>query len=56
MILKKNDIFEAEIIDYTSEGSGICRIEGIAVFVPDTAVGDRAEIRIVKKTRINCFQ
>ena len=55
MILKKNDIFEAEIIDYTSEGSGICRIEGIAVFVPDTAVGDRAEIRIVKTAKNYAF-
>ena len=46
--MKKNEIYEAEIIDYTTEGSGICRIDGMAVFVPNTAVGDRCEIRIVK--------
>lgn len=48
MELKKNDIYEAEIIDYTAEGSGVCKINNIAVFVPNTAVGDMCEVRIVK--------
>lgn len=46
--MEKNEIYETEIIDYTTEGSGVCRIEGMAVFVPNTAVGDRARVRIVK--------
>ena len=48
MLLKKNEIYEAEIIDYTTEGSGVCRIDSMAVFVPDTAAGDRAEVKILK--------
>ncbi len=32
----------------TSEGSGVGRVDGLAVFVPQTAVGDVAEIKIVK--------
>jgi len=44
----KNQIITAGITDITSEGSGVCRADGFAVFVPDTAVGDVAEIRIVK--------
>ncbi|MFR6146498.1 TRAM domain-containing protein [Neglectibacter timonensis] len=32
----------------TAEGFGVGRIHGIAVFVPLTAPGDIAEIRIVK--------
>lgn len=47
-MLTKNQVCTAEITDITSEGSGVCRIDGIAVFVPDTAIGDTAEIRIVK--------
>lgn len=48
MELKKNDIYEAEMVDYTTEGSGVCRINGVAVFVPAAAVGDRARVRILK--------
>lgn len=48
--MKKNDIFTAEITAYTSEGLGICRIDGMAVFVPETAVGDKLDVRITKVT------
>ena len=47
-MLEKNQICSAEITGITSEGSGVCRINGMAVFVPETAVGDKLEIRIVK--------
>ena len=46
--MKKNQIYSAEIIGMTSDGSGVCRIEGIAVFVPMTAIGDVLEVKIVK--------
>lgn len=46
--MKKNEIYTAEITDITLEGSGVCHIENMAVFVPNTALGDVAEIRIVK--------
>ena len=49
-ILKKNEIFEAEIEGYTSEGSGVCRIDGRAVFVPRTIKGEIWKVRIVKVT------
>ena len=48
--LKKNEIFEAEIEGYTSEGSGVCRIGGRAVFVPRTIKGELWKLRIVKVT------
>lgn len=48
MPLKKNDIITLEITDITSEGNGVGRIDGLAVFVPMTAVGDVADIRITK--------
>ncbi|MBR2282821.1 MAG: 23S rRNA (uracil(1939)-C(5))-methyltransferase RlmD [Ruminococcus sp.] len=45
---EKNKLYEAEITGITSEGSGVCRIDGMAVFVPETAVGDVLRVRIVK--------
>ena len=37
-MLEKNKIYEAEIVDYTSEGQGIAKVEGCAVFVPNAIV------------------
>ena len=54
-MIRKNDIFEADITAMTAEGSGICRAEGMAVFVPGTAVGDRCAVRIVKVLRKYAF-
>ena len=46
--MKKNDIITTEITAITNEGSGVARHEGMAVFVPYTAVGDVISCRIVK--------
>lgn len=46
--MKKNDIISLEITALTSEGSGIGKHGGMAVFVPKTAVGDVIDARIVK--------
>lgn len=46
--MKKNDIIKLEITALTSEGSGIGRYDGQAVFVPFTAVGDVISCRILK--------
>ena len=47
-MLKKNQIEEAEITAMSSDGNGIAKIDGMVVFVPYTAVGDKLKIRIVK--------
>ena len=49
--LKKNECFEAEIEGLTSEGAGVCRIGGRAVFVPRAIPGERWKVRIVKVNR-----
>lgn len=54
-MIKKNDLFEAEITAMTAEGSGICRFENMAVFVPRTAVGDRCVVRVVKVLKKYAF-
>ncbi len=54
-LLKKNDIYQTEIIDYTTEGSGVCKIDSFAVFVPSSAVGDKAEVKILKSAKNYAF-
>ena len=51
-MLIKNQIYEAQITDYTTEGQGIAHIEGCAVFVPNAVAGELCRIRIelVRKT------
>ncbi len=47
-MLTKNQIYTAEIVDYTAEGQGVAKIEGCAVFVPNAIFGEVCEIRIEK--------
>ena len=47
-MLQKNQIYDAEIVDYTSEGQGIAKIEGCAVFIPNAIVGESCQVRIEK--------
>ncbi|MCD7769610.1 MAG: TRAM domain-containing protein, partial [Oscillospiraceae bacterium] len=47
----KNDIYEARITGFTSQGAGVCRIEGRAVFVPGALPEELWRVRIVKVTR-----
>lgn len=51
MSLLKNKIYRAEIIDYTSQGAGIAKINGMVVFIPGSAVGDQCDIKILKVNR-----
>lgn len=51
MKLKKNDIIELEITGMTSQGSGVGRYEGIAIFVSNTAEGDIIDARIIKTSK-----
>lgn len=53
--LKKNQIYEAEIVSWSSDGGGVCRIGGRAVFVPGAIPGERWEIRILKVTKTAVF-
>ncbi|MBQ7055040.1 MAG: 23S rRNA (uracil(1939)-C(5))-methyltransferase RlmD [Oscillospiraceae bacterium] len=46
--MKKGNIHTVEITAYTSEGAGIARIDGMAVFVPLALRGEVCEIMILK--------
>lgn len=51
--LKKNARYQVTIEGYTSEGLGVARVEGMAVFVHRAVAGERCEIQIVKVLK-NC--
>lgn len=56
MNLKKNDIINLKITSATAEGSGVGKTEdGIAVFVPLSAIGDELEVRILKVKKTYAF-
>lgn len=54
-MLKKNDIIDLEITGLTNEGCGIGKADGIVIFVPFTAVGDKLKVRILKVNRSHCY-
>ena len=54
-MIQKNDIVTVEIIGITNEGNGVGKADGMTVFVPLTAVGDRARVRIVKVHKSYCY-
>lgn len=47
-MLVKNQIYTAQIVDYTAEGQGVAKIEGCAVFIPNAIAGETCQIRIEK--------
>lgn len=54
--MKKNELYEIEITGMTAEGNGVGRTEdGMAVFVPHTAVGDVISCKIVKAGKNYCY-
>ena len=53
--MQKNDEIILSITDVTNEGSGVGKYEGMAIFVPLTAVGDKARIKILKVKKNYAF-
>lgn len=56
MALRKNDIINLTITSTSAEGSGVGKTQdGMAVFVPLSAVGDELEVRILKAKKTYAF-
>lgn len=53
--MKKNEIYRTEITAISTEGMGICKIDGMAVFVANTAIGDVFDCKIVKVLKKYAF-
>lgn len=45
-MLKKNQIYRSTVSGFTSDGLGVCRVEGCAVFVPNAAPNEEYDLRI----------
>ena len=45
-MLKKNEIYRTTVSGFTSEGLGVCRVDGCAVFVPNAAPNEEYDIRV----------
>ena len=55
-MLQKNELITLTITSATAEGSGVGRTDdGIAVFVPQSAVGDTLTVRILKVKKTYAF-
>ena len=46
--VEKNQVYEMTITGQGSEGQGIGRVDGFAVFVPDALPGEVADVKILK--------
>ena len=54
--MRKNDIITTLITGMSAEGNGVCRDEtGFTVFVPNTAIGDKLTVRILKVLKNYAF-
>lgn len=53
--IQKNDIYKLTITALSSDGNGIGRINDMVVFVPNTAVGDIINVKIVKVLKSYAF-
>lgn len=49
--MKKNEQISLTVTDMTADGNGVGRYEGQAIFVPHTAPGDRALVKIIKTAK-----
>ena len=47
-MVNKNDEFNLRITGYTSEGGGVGKFDGQAIFVENTAIGDEILCHIIK--------
>ena len=54
-MLRRNDIFEMTCDNFGQDAQGVCRHEGMAVFVPGLLPGERALVRIVKPEKRYAF-
>ena len=55
MAVEKNQLIELQIDSLSSEGSGVGRWQGQAIFVPLTAPGDRVQVKIGKATKTYAY-
>lgn len=53
--MNKNEEYVVSIDDITSEGDGVGRIEGYALFIKDALIGDKVRVKIMKAKKSYAF-
>ena len=53
--MKKNQVVELTITGISQDGSGVGRHEGMVIFIPMAAVGDRLRVKVVKALKSHAF-
>lgn len=53
--IRKNQIYEVEIIDNGFEGEGIAKIDGFTIFIPNAIKGEKVRIKILKVLSSHAF-
>ena len=51
MIINKNELYKTTIIDLSSDGQGIGKVDNFTVFVEETIPGDVVEIKLIKTNK-----
>ena len=54
-IIKKNDEYIVDIIDYGANGEGIAKIDGYTIFVQNALKGEKCKIHILKVLSSHAF-
>ena len=54
-MLTKNQLLELTVDAFGSDAQGVCRADGMAVFVPGVLPGERVRVRIVKPMKSYAF-
>lgn len=55
IMLQKNQLYTAAVSGFTSEGLGVCHVEGCAVFVPNAVQAEVYSLRIVHVGRTSAY-
>lgn len=53
--MKKNDIIELTVTSLSSECAGVGKADGMVIFVPFSAIGDKLEVRILKVNKTYAY-
>ena len=48
MEIKKNEEYEVQIEDMSSDGAGIGKLGTFPLFIKDTVIGDRVRVKVIK--------
>ena len=47
-LVKKNEVYEGEVVDLTHEGHGVVKKERYPIFIPQTLVDEKIKYKVIK--------